>query len=75
MTAFILALYLPYLIARLTERGGVSDVHITSHSILIAGLIGFIIAFAWERYRLPGGTMRVTFIEPDRSHRQAATRE
>lgn len=50
--AFILPLFLPYLIARVTGTGGTSHGRITSDSILIAAVIGFIIAFAYEWYRL-----------------------
>jgi hypothetical protein len=46
--AFILPLYLPYLIARARRTGGISDVYVTSDSVLIAALIGFV----WEWYRL-----------------------
>ena len=50
--AFILPLYGPYLIARVRGTGGISSAYIGSGSILIAALIGFIIAFAWAWYRL-----------------------
>jgi hypothetical protein len=56
MVAFIVPLYGPYLIARVRGTGGVSSGYITSGSILIAALIGFIIAFAWEWYRLRRAT-------------------
>ena len=50
--AFILPLYVPYLVARVRGTGGISSGYIGSGSILIAALIGFIIAFAWAWYRL-----------------------
>lgn len=52
--AFILPLYVPYLVARLRGTGGISSAYayVGSGSILIAALIGFIIAFAWAWYRL-----------------------
>jgi len=50
--AFIAPLYLPYLIVRVRGQGGVSSGYLTSDSILIAALVGFIVAFAWEWYRL-----------------------
>jgi hypothetical protein len=50
--AFILPLYVPYLVARVRGTGGISSAYIGSGSILIAALIGFIIAFAWTWYRL-----------------------
>ena len=48
----ILPMYVPYLIARVTGTGGISTGYIGSGSILLAALIGFIIAFAWAWYRL-----------------------
>ena len=56
IVAFILPLYGPYLSARLRGTGGVSSGYITSGSILIAALIGFIIAFAWGWHRLQRAT-------------------
>jgi hypothetical protein len=50
--AFILPLYVPYLVARIRGTGGTSSTYIGSSSILIAALLGFIIAFAWEWHRL-----------------------
>jgi len=50
--AFILPLYGPYLTARIRGTGGVSSAQVGSNSILIAALLGFIIAFAWEWHRL-----------------------
>ena len=49
---FVLPLYLPYVVSRITQTGGASGASITSGSILIAGLAGFAIAFAWEWRRL-----------------------
>ena len=45
-------LLLPYVVARLRGTGGVSSAHVGSDSVLIPALIGFIIAFAWEWYRV-----------------------
>jgi hypothetical protein len=50
--AFILPLYGPYLLARIRGTGGVSSGYVGSSSILLAALIGFIIAFTWEWHRL-----------------------
>jgi hypothetical protein len=50
--AFILPVYGPYLVRRITGTGGVADAYISSNSILLAALIGFIIVFAWEWHRL-----------------------
>ena len=52
--AFILPLWVPYLVGRVWGTGGSSFGRITSDSILIAALIGFIIAFVWAWYRLRG---------------------
>ena len=49
---FIIPLWVPYLLARIRGTGGMSAGYVTSGSILIAALIGFIIAFVWEWYRL-----------------------
>ena len=50
--AFVLPMLVPYLVARVRGTGGVSFGYIGSGSILLAALIGFIIAFAWEWHRL-----------------------
>ena len=50
--AFIVPLYGPYLIARIRGTGRISSAYVGSNSILIAALVGFIIAFAWEWHRL-----------------------
>jgi hypothetical protein len=49
--AFILPLYVPYLIARIRGTGGISSGYISSGSILLAALIGFILASAWAWHR------------------------
>ena len=50
--AVVVALYLPYAIARIKGTGGFSSASVGSGSVLIAALIGFIIAFAWEWHRI-----------------------
>jgi hypothetical protein len=50
--AFILPMYVPYWVSRIQGTGGVASGYITSDSILVAALIGFIIGFAWEWHRL-----------------------
>jgi hypothetical protein len=50
--AFLLPIFLPYLIARVRGTGGMSFGQIGSDSILVAALLGFIIGFAWEWHRL-----------------------
>ncbi len=52
LVAFVLPLFGPMLIGRLRGTGGVSAGYVDSNSILIAAVVGFIIAFAWEWYRL-----------------------
>jgi hypothetical protein len=52
LVAFVLPLLGPMLIGRLRGTGGGSAGYVDSQSILIAAVIGFIIAFAWEWYRL-----------------------
>jgi len=49
---FVLPMYVPYVVSRIMQTGGASGASITSDSILIAALVGFIIAFVWEWYRL-----------------------
>jgi hypothetical protein len=50
--AFIVPMFGPYLIGRVRGTGAVSSGYVGSDSILIAALVGFIIAFAWEWHRL-----------------------
>lgn len=50
--AFVLPLFGPYLVARFRGTGGLSSGYVSSDSLLVAGLIGFLIAFAWEWHRL-----------------------
>ena len=49
---FLLPIFMPYAISRLRGTGGASGASITSDSILIAALVGFAMAFAWEWHRL-----------------------
>jgi len=50
---FILPLYGPYLMARLKGTGGGSSSSVvSSDSILLAALIGFMVAFVWKWQRL-----------------------
>jgi hypothetical protein len=50
--AIILPLFVPYLVGRVTGAGGFSYGDVDSNSILIAALIGFIIAFTLAWYQL-----------------------
>ena len=47
----IVPIFVPYLVGRLTGGGGVGGGYVTSNSILLAALIGFVLAVAWEWYR------------------------
>ena len=49
---FVLPMYVPYLVARIRRTGGYSGASIASDSIVIAALVGFVIAFVWEWLRL-----------------------
>ena len=50
--AFVLPMYAPYVVGRIMGTGGVASAYITSDSLLVAALIGFVIGFAWTWYRL-----------------------
>ena len=50
----VLPVWGPYVIRRLRGTGGVSEGYVGSDSILIAALIGFIIASALAWFRLRG---------------------
>ena len=52
---FILPMFLPYMISRIRQTGGASGARITSDSIWIAALVGFVAAFVWEWHRLRAG--------------------
>lgn len=52
VAAFILPLYVPYVVERIRGRGGVSSAYVSSDSVLVAAVIGFLIAAMWEWYRL-----------------------
>jgi hypothetical protein len=50
---FVLPLWAPYVIGRLRGSGGMSIGRITSNSVLLAALLGFLVAFgwSWSRFR------------------------
>ena len=50
--AFVLPIWAPYLIGRLRGTGGMSGASITSGSVLLAALLGFLVAFAWSWSKL-----------------------
>jgi hypothetical protein len=52
IVAFVLPISMPYLVARIRGTGGMSSAYMSSDSILVVALLGFIIGFAWEWYRL-----------------------
>ena len=47
VVSFWLPIFLPMLVGRLLNRGGASGARITSDSILLAALVGFIAAAGW----------------------------
>lgn len=50
--ALVLPLAGPYLLSRVTGTGGFAASYVDSNSVLLAALIGFILAFAWKWRRL-----------------------
>ncbi len=54
VVSFVLPIFMPMLVNRLLGRGGASGASITSDSILLAVLIGFIAAAGWglRRFRV-----------------------
>ena len=50
VTSFVLPIFMPMLVARMLNRGGASGASITSDSILLAALVGFVAA-AWWAFR------------------------
>ena len=48
VVAFVLPIVAPYVIGRLRGTGGVSTGYLSSNSVLIATLIGFLVAFVWR---------------------------
>jgi hypothetical protein len=51
VVSFWLPLFVPMLVGRLLNRGGASGARITSDSILLAALVGFIAAGWWALRR------------------------
>jgi len=49
--SFAIPIFVPMLVGRLLNRGGASGASITSDSILLAALIGFVIAAGWALRR------------------------
>ena len=45
--SFLLPIFMPMLVARMLNRGGASGASITSDSILLAALVGFVAAAWW----------------------------
>lgn len=52
IVTLILPMFLPFLFARITGAGGGSFGSVGSGSILLAALIGFVLAFGWTWHRL-----------------------
>jgi hypothetical protein len=51
LVAFIVPLFLPMLIARIRNTGGTAGAVIGSDSILLAALVGFVLAAVWTYRR------------------------
>jgi hypothetical protein len=54
VVAFWVPLFVPMLVDRMLNRGGASGARITSDSILLAALFGFITAAGWALHRFRG---------------------
>ncbi len=52
VVAFILPIAAPFVIARLRGAGGVAGASMSSNAILIAAVVGFLVAFVWNRMRV-----------------------
>jgi hypothetical protein len=51
VVSFVLPIFGPMLVGRMLNRGGVGGASITSDSILLAALLGFIVAASWALHR------------------------
>lgn len=47
VVSFVFPIFMPMLVARMLNRGGASGASITSDSILVAALVGFVAAAWW----------------------------
>lgn len=52
VVAFVLPFAVPYVIGRLRGTGGMSAGYISSGSVVVAALVGFLVAFVWGWMRL-----------------------
>jgi hypothetical protein len=52
LVKFVLPMWAPYVIGRLRGTGGMSGGYITSDSVWLAALLGFLVAFAWSWSKL-----------------------
>jgi len=52
LIAFVLPIFVPYLIGRIRGASGVSGAYLTSDSVVIAAFLGFVVGFGWEWSRL-----------------------
>ena len=48
VVALVLPMVVPFVIGRLRGTGGVAGAYLTSHSVLIAAVIGFLVTFVWR---------------------------
>jgi hypothetical protein len=54
VVSFVLPIFMPMLVRRTLNRGGASGASITSDSILLAALVGFVAAAWWGLRRFGG---------------------
>jgi len=54
VVSFVLPIFVPMLVDRMLKRGGASGASITSDSILLAAVFGFVVAGSWalRRFRV-----------------------
>lgn len=52
IVSFVLPMWAPYVIGRLRGTGGMSVGYISSGSVLLAALLGFLVTFAWSWSKL-----------------------
>src|SRR5262249_16891955 len=51
VSTFVVPLFAPMLLARLRNEGGASGAFISSDSILVAALVGFVVGYVWTLVR------------------------
>jgi hypothetical protein len=58
LTAFVLPIFLPYLLSRITGGGGAAGASIGSDSIVAAAIVGFAAGFYWKFRRASSALVR-----------------